>query len=198
MSKTCDSRLMNQSRCDKSMTICTIGHSNRSLEQLIAMLRAHDVQAIADVRSFPSSKRFPHFNREALEQTLPEYGIAYLSFKTLGGRRRPDPDSINTAWRVEGFRAYADFMQTDDFVAHLNQLTGEAQQRLTAIMCAEAVPWRCHRSLIADALLARNWRVLDIFDEKTIKPHQFPDFAHIDGMNVTYPAETLFSESQQE
>ena len=143
-------------------TIFTVGHSTRSAAELLEILRAHGVQAVADVRQIPKSRRLPHFNVEQLAQWLPKAGIAYLPFKQLGGRRRARKDSINLGWRNESFRGYADFMQTPAFAAALDELIASALRAPTATMCAEAVPWRCHRSLISDALLVRGWRVLDI------------------------------------
>jgi uncharacterized protein (DUF488 family) len=168
-------------------TIFTIGHSTRTLEELIAILRAHAVAAIADVRLIPRSRRYPHFNDDHLARELPKHDIAYLPFKSLGGRKRPHKDSINTAWRNDSFRGYADFMQTEDFEAALKDLMGKAHEQPTAIMCAEAVPWRCHRSLISDALIVRGWRVVDIYDEKKASDHELTDFAKVEGERITYP-----------
>jgi uncharacterized protein (DUF488 family) len=158
-------------------TIFTVGHSTRTLAELVALVKAHGVQAIADVRIFPRSRRHPHFNDEVLAIELPRVDIAYLPFKSLGGHRKPRPDSINVGWRNSSFRGYADYMQTLTFAAALDELMHTARERPTAIMCAEAVPWRCHRSLIADALVARRWNVLDIINPKTARPHELPAFA---------------------
>ena len=171
----------------KNQTIFTIGHSTRSLDELIAILKAHGVKAVADVRQFPRSRRYPHFNDDVLVESLPRAGVAYLPFKSLGGRRRALKDSPNTGWRNEAFRGYADFMQTPAFERALEELMEAARQRATAIMCAEAVPWRCHRSLISDALLARGWRVLDIFDAKKVQGHKLPEFARVEATRVIYP-----------
>jgi uncharacterized protein (DUF488 family) len=176
-----------------SPTIYTIGHSTRSFEGFARILQAHGVRAIADVRQFPRSRRFPHFNDESLSAELPKLGIQYIHMKPLGGRRKPLPDSINTAWRNNAFRGYADYMQTPEFQSALHELMQFAQQQPTATMCAEAVPWRCHRNLISDALIAHGWRVLDIYDEKSIKEHALAPFAIINGTTVTYPdKENLF------
>src|SRR5262245_432902 len=174
--------------------ILTVGHSTRTLDEFIALLQSHGVLTIADVRQYPRSRRFPHFNDDALAQSLPAAGIDYVSFRSLGGRRRPAPDSPNRGWRNEAFRGYADFMQTRAFQAALEELINVAQDRRTAIMCAEAVPWRCHRSLIADALAVRGWRVLDIVNAGTPKEHALPDFARVTGHSIVYPApdEDLF------
>ena len=168
-------------------TIYTIGHSTRSWEDFLTLLRAHGVQAIADVRLIPKSRRYPHFADAALARELPRAGIAYLPFKSLGGRRRPLTDSPNAGWRNESFRGYADYMQTDAFRAALDELMTAARKQPTAIMCAEAVPWRCHRSLIADALLVRGWRVLDIISDRKATEHKLTPFAHVEGTSITYP-----------
>lgn len=165
----------------------TVGHSTRTLQEFISLLNAHGIAVLADVRRYPRSRRFPHFNDDALARSLPAAGIAYRSFQSLGGRRQPSRDSINLGWKSESFRAYADFMQTPAFDEALQQLIAEAQRSRTAIMCAEAVPWRCHRQLIADALLARGWHVLDIYDTGDPKPHQLTSFAVVSGHHVTYP-----------
>jgi uncharacterized protein (DUF488 family) len=170
-------------------TIFTIGHSTRSAEEFAAILHAHGIRAIADVRLIPKSRRYPHFNHEELARWLPEAGIAYLPFKHLGGRRRPAKDSVNVGWRNESFRGYADFMQTAPFVDALTELLTAAAERPTATMCAEAVPWRCHRSLISDALLVRGWRVLDVTSATKAAPHKLTRFAKVDGLRVVYPSE---------
>ena len=170
-------------------TIFTVGHSTRSLDELVAILRSFDIRAVADVRLIPKSRRYPHFNDEFLARALPERGIAYLPFRSLGGRRRPRKDSPNLGWRNESFRGYADFMQTSAFESALQELISAASERATTTMCAEAVPWRCHRSLISDALLVRGWRVMDVMNEGKAAPHKLPDFAHVEGTVVTYPGE---------
>jgi uncharacterized protein (DUF488 family) len=170
-------------------TLYTVGHSNRTLEELIAHLKPHAVAAVADVRRFPGSRRLPQFNDGHLTQTQPPAGVRYMPFPGLGGRRKPSPDSFNTGWRNDGFRAYADYMQTPAFEAALEELIAVASERPTAIMCAEAVPWRCHRSLIADAMLVRGWRVLDIMTPTSAKPHKLTPFARVEGTRITYPPE---------
>jgi uncharacterized protein (DUF488 family) len=169
-------------------TVFTIGHSTRPWPEFVEILHAHGVKAIADVRQFPGSRRYPHFNAEAMAGELPKAGIEYLSFRNLGGRRKAREDSGNTGWRNAAFRGYADYMQTAEFIAGIGQLTLTAAERPTAIMCSEAVPWRCHRSLIGDALLARGWDVLDIFDEQHVKPHLLTPFAVVSGEKIVYPA----------
>jgi uncharacterized protein (DUF488 family) len=169
------------------VTIYTIGHSTHPLERFLAILKAHQVEKIVDVRTIPKSRRHPHFTREAMEVSLPSHGIEYLHMPGLGGLRHPRKDSINLAWKNAGFRGYADYMQTGAFEANLHTLIDVASQRRTAIMCAEAVPWRCHRQLIGDALLARGIAVEDILSESSRKPHSFTPFAKVDGERVTYP-----------
>jgi uncharacterized protein (DUF488 family) len=168
-------------------TIHTIGHSTRTLDELVAMLRAYGVGVVADVRRFAGSRRLPHFNAENLVAELPKRGLEYLPYPELGGRRKPNPDSPNTGWRNESFRAYADYIQTPDFLKGLERLMVFAADTPTAMMCAEAVPWRCHRSLIADALLVRGWTVLDIMSESKATPHKMTLFAKVQGMRITYP-----------
>lgn len=169
--------------------IYTIGHSTRPLEALIEILKAHGVQSLADVRRYPGSRRLPWFNAANFAEALPQAGIAYLPFPALGGRRRPASDSPNSGWRSASFRGYADYMQTREFTDALGLLISEARKVPTVIMCAEAVPWRCHRSLIADALLVRGWDVIDLFDARKASPHALTPFAKVDGTDLTYPAE---------
>ncbi len=172
---------------DDRPTLFTVGHSTRSLDELVELLEAHDVEAVADVRAIPKSRRHPHFHHESLAVELPRRGIAYLPFITLGGRRRSAGPSINTGWRHASFQAYADYMQTPEFRAALAELMAEALQRPTATMCSEAVPWRCHRRLISDALLVRGWRVLDIMSPTKASEHKLTPFARVQGLEVTYP-----------
>ena len=173
----------------RNSTLFTVGHSNRSWEEFVTLLTSHEIAAVADVRRFPGSRRLPQFNDANLAQALPKCGIAYLPFPALGGRRKPNPDSINTGWRNDSFRAYADYMQTAEFTTALDELTQAASRRATAVMCAEAVPWRCHRSLIADAMIIRGWRVLDVMSPTSAKPHKLTPFARVDGIRITYPPE---------
>jgi uncharacterized protein (DUF488 family) len=168
-------------------TLFTVGHSTHPLEALVAMLTAHGVKTVADVRRYPKSRKFPQFNDEALAVDLPRAGLRYVSIPALGGRRRPAKDSVNNGWRSEGFRGYADYMLTPEFEAGVEALARVATDAPTAIMCAEAVPWRCHRSLIADAMLVRGWRVLDIMSAKAATPHELTPFARVEGMKIIYP-----------
>jgi uncharacterized protein (DUF488 family) len=168
--------------------VLTIGHSTQALEAFLATLQAHDVTLLADVRAFPRSRRNPQFNTEALPAALSGAGIAYRHFPALGGRRRPLPDSPNAAWRDPGFRGYADYMATPEFAGGIATLLDAARAGRVAIMCAEAAPWRCHRSLIADALLARGADVAHIMGPEPARPHRPPPFARFSGTSVTYPA----------
>lgn len=176
-----------QCRGPNQPRVWTCGHSTRSLDAFLKLLRAHGIQSLVDVRQFPGSRRYPHFNSAALGDALSQHGIRYQHLKGLGGRRKPAADSVNTGWKNVQFRAYADHMQTAEFEAALGDLEAEGRRCPTAIMCAEAVPWRCHRQLIADALVARGWEVLDILDETPARPHTLTPFAVIRAGRVTYP-----------
>jgi len=173
--------------------IWTVGHSNRPMADLIALLTNQSISMLADVRRFPGSKRQPQFAKDSLESSFREAGIGYRHFEALGGRRsRSREDSSNTAWRSESFNAYADPMQSAEVQAALSDLMALAASSPTAILCAEAVPWRCHRQLIADALLAQGWEVRHIFGMRRIQPHRLTEFAKISEGQVTYPGSTLF------
>ena len=168
--------------------IRTIGHGTRAIEDLIALLRAQGVAQLVDVRTIPRSRRNPQFHREALAETLPTAGIAYVHMSRLGGLRKTRADSVNLGWRNAGFRGYADYMETPEFARGLEALIELARQRPTAIMCAETVSWRCHRSLIADALTARGIAVEHILAAGRAEPHVLTAFAVVRGTRVTYPA----------
>jgi uncharacterized protein (DUF488 family) len=174
-------------------TLWTVGHSNRQLGEFLDLLTGEGIEAVADVRRFPGSRRCPHFGGEALEAALRGIGVAYRHYPHLGGRRgkRLDP-SPNTAWRVEAFGAYADYTLSREFGDALDRLLDFAHEKRTAIMCAEALPWRCHRRLIADQFVARNWRVVDILGPGQARRHELPAFAQVENGRVTYPGETLF------
>jgi len=169
------------------LTIFTIGHSTRALDDFVALLRAHAVAQVADVRTVPRSRRYPHFSREALSATLPAAGIGYRHFGELGGLRKPRPDSSNTAWRHEGFRGYADYMETPAFARALDDLVRWSEDAASAVMCAEAVWWQCHRRLIADALVARGLDVRHITTLSSAAPHELTEFARVEGGLVRYP-----------
>lgn len=167
--------------------IYTIGHSTRALDEFIALLQAHGVTQLADIRTIPKSKRHPHFAGVALAESLPAAGIAYRHFAGLGGLRKPAPDSPNSGWRHAGFRGYADYMQTPAFEAALEDLIGWSREGPTAMMCAEAVWWQCHRQLVADALTARGVEVRHITSAKAAPVHTLTSFARVDAGRVRYP-----------
>lgn len=170
--------------------IWTVGHSNRSLEDFLALLASAQIEQVADVRRFPGSRRWPHFSAEALRASLAQRGLAYVHLPALGGRRgAPDADSPNTGWRVASFAAFADYMSSEPFQRGLETLERLASERRTAMMCSEAVPWRCHRRLIADALLVRGWEVLDVLSPSRVEPHALTAFARVEGKVLTYPAD---------
>ncbi|HEV8638743.1 MAG TPA: DUF488 domain-containing protein [Chloroflexota bacterium] len=170
--------------------LLTLGHSTRSAEAFLELLRRHGVRAVADVRLTPYSWRYPHFGREALASLLADHAIAYRHFPDLGGRRRPRPDSPNGGWRSASFRGYADYMATEPFARALDDLLAWAiQHGTTALMCAEAVPWRCHRALIADALLAGGIVAGEAIDLGPARPHRLTPFARIEDGVLTYPAD---------
>jgi uncharacterized protein (DUF488 family) len=171
------------------LTLLTIGHSTHSLDELTYMLKAHNVGRIVDVRSVPRSRHVPHFNRETLASKLRARGIRYVHLKSLGGRRHPDKNSVNTGWRNSSFRGYADYMATPQFRQGLERLLRLARTHRSAIMCAEAVPWRCHRSLIADALLVRRVNVEHILSATKRQEHSLTPFANVDGLEIAYPSE---------
>jgi uncharacterized protein (DUF488 family) len=166
--------------------IWTIGHSTRTLEELIGLLGEHGVKTLVDVRHYPGSRRVPQFNREALEAGLGESGIGYVHLVDLGGRRRARPDSRNTAWRNEAFRGYADYMETPEFDVALGRLMEIAAAGRTAIMCAEGVWWRCHRGLISDALKARGWHVLHIMGMDKAEEHPYTPAARVVEGRLSY------------
>jgi uncharacterized protein (DUF488 family) len=167
--------------------IFTVGHSTHPIDEFVDLLKAHGVEQLVDVRTVPKSRHNPQFGEDQLSQSLPENGIAYQRIAALGGLRHTTKDSVNGAWKNTSFRGYADYMQTDAFEAGLADLLALGDQKPTVIMCAEAVPWRCHRSLVGDALVVRGVEVLDIMTPKSAKPHKLTSFAKVDGIVVTYP-----------
>ena len=172
------------------MRIWTIGHSTRSTDTFISLLKANEIKLLADVRSLPGSKRYPQFNKEKLSDSLGKAGVRYEHFPELGGRRKAKPDSKNRAWRNESFRGYADYMETEEFdngVKRLLDLAAEAGP--AAIMCAEAVWWRCHRSLISDYLKVRGIEVMHILDANKTQPHPYTSAARIVNGKLNYAAE---------
>jgi uncharacterized protein (DUF488 family) len=171
-----------------SGTIWTIGHSTRSIEAFLGLLATHGIEQLVDVRLIPYSRRNPQFNSEALQASLTAAGPRYEPMPALGGRRKPCPDSPNSGWRNASFRGYADYMQTDEFSRALEELMAYGGKKRTAIMCAEAVPWRCHRSLIADALVSAGWDVCHIVSNAKPKPHELTSFAMLAHGRLVYPA----------
>jgi uncharacterized protein (DUF488 family) len=180
------------------MPIYTIGHSTRTIEEFLALLVAHGVQCVVDVRTVPRSRRNPQFNRETLPGALAAAGIDYRHEKDLGGLRHAHKDSTNTGWRNASFRGFADHMQTPEFRAALDRLVEQGSTETVAVMCAEAVPWRCHRSLIADALLARGIVAEHIMSATRRDRHSLIPFAVVNGLTVTYPAVTDSSSGARE
>lgn len=168
------------------MKIWTIGHSTRSLDELLALLGGNGVKRLVDIRSFPGSRRYPHFNRESLSDTLPKAGLDYLWMPELGGRRKARADSRNTLWRNEAFRGYADYMEGEEFRKGLEKLENLARERPTAYMCSEAVWWRCHRGLVSDALKARGWTVLHILAAGKVEEHPFTPPARMTDSGLSY------------
>ncbi len=169
------------------LNLATIGHSTHPIEDFLHIFQAHGIRLLVDVRTIPKSRRNPQFNSETLAASLHAAGIEYRHLPGLGGLRHPRSDSPNTAWRNASFRGYADYMQTPEFAENLARLIDLASKTPTAIMCAEAVPWRCHRSLIADALMARGIPVTEILSATKSHPHSMTPFARFEGQQVTYP-----------
>ena len=163
---------------EQNKIIWTIGHSTRTIEEFISLLHSFNIALLADIRSYPGSKRYPHFNKTSLEASLREAGIQYVHFPGLGGRRKPRPDSTNTAWRHAAFKGYADYMETDEFKQAIEELEQVAQIQPTAYMCSEAVWWRCHRSLVSDYLKIRGWKVIHIMDVEKSQEHPYTSSAH--------------------
>lgn len=172
--------------------VWTIGHSNRTWEEFIAAIDSVPIEIVADVRKFAGSRRNPQFSGDALSSELSTAGIGYRHFPNLGGRRssRLDP-SPNTAWQVAAFQAYADYMLTAEFAAAFEDLVALAQEQRTALMCAEVLPWRCHRRLLADQFVVRGWKVVDIIDARQSREHELPPFARVGDGRLTYPSTAL-------
>lgn len=178
-----------RSENDASPLVLTIGHSTRSIEAFIHLLTVHGARCVVDVRTVPRSRHNPQFDQASLPQSLTQAGLGYVHLPGLGGLRHPQSDSINTGWRNASFRGYADYMQTPAFAQSLDELIALAQVGGVVMMCAEAVPWRCHRSLIADALLVRGIRTEDILSATRRQPHALTSFAQVRGTQVIYPGE---------
>jgi len=173
-------------RSPGSIRLDTLGHSNRSLEEFVSLLRSGGVERAVDIRRHPGSRKWPHFSRESLAESLPRDGIEYRWMPELGGRRAPRPDSPHMAWRSDSFRGYADYLDTEEGATALEALFALAAEKPSAIFCAEAVPWRCHRSLVADALVARGVEVVDLISPSSSREHTLPDFARIKDGRVVY------------
>ena len=174
---------------NERLTIFTIGHSTHPIDEFISLLEEYGIEQLVDVRTVPKSRHVPHFNSETLAGALSKQGIAYVHLKALGGLRHAKKDSVNTGWRNASFRGYADHMSTQEFAQGIERLIELARRKHTVIMCAEAVPWRCHRSLIGDALLVRGIAAEDIMSATSIRQHKLTEFAKIDGQLITYPAD---------
>lgn len=169
-------------------TVYTVGHSTHGIDEFVELLRAHRIERLVDIRTVPRSRHNPQFNHGTLGKYLHNRRIAYRHLKELGGLRHAQADSPNTGWHNSSFRGFADYMQTPEFAAALVELIDLAKQKLTVIMCAEAVPWRCHRSLIGDALIVRGIDVLDIYSRTNVKAHAITSMAKVQGIQITYPA----------
>lgn len=170
--------------------IYTIGHSTHPIDEFISILQAFKIVLVVDVRTIPKSRHYPQFNEMELKDALQQAKINYLRLEELGGLRHTTKTSVNTAWKNSSFRGFADYMQRQEFKQSIDKLIALAADQPTVIMCAEAVPWRCHRSLIGDALLIRNIEVMDILGEKASKPHRLTPWAKVDGEEITYPGDS--------
>jgi uncharacterized protein (DUF488 family) len=173
-------------RSPGSIRLATLGHSNRPLEGFVSLLRSGGVERAFDIRRHPGSRKWPHFSRESLAESLPRDGIEYRWMPELGGRRAPRLDSPHVAWRSDSFRGYADYLDTDEGATALEALLTLAAEKSSAIFCAEAVPWRCHRSLVADALMARGVEVVDLISPSSSREHTLPEFARVEDGRVVY------------
>ena len=169
------------------LTIFTIGHSTRTIDELVELLKTNEVTLLLDVRTVPRSRHNPQFNKEIFPNTLKTHGIKYIHMPDIGGLRHPKRDSTNLAWQNSSFRGYADYMQTQEFTDNLLKILVLARENCLALMCAEALPWRCHRSLISDALVVRRVKVQHIISPSSCLNHQLNDMAHVEGYQITYP-----------
>lgn len=181
-------------KTSETKTIYTIGHSTRNWPEFLELLQSFEIQLLADIRTFPGSRRFPHFNQENLKKLLPQNGIAYQHLPGLGGRRKMKKDSQNNRWNNPSFRGYADYMETEDFETAVSELEKLAAEQITVYMCSEAVWWRCHRSMVSDYLKARGWEVLHIMAKDTVQPHKYTAPARLEDGKVFYSDKDLFSE----
>ena len=174
----------------ESRVVFTIGHSTRTLEEFVEILKAYRVNLLVDVRTVPRSRHNPQFNKEPLPASLKQDGIRYIHMPEIGGLRHPKRDSINLAWKNSGFRGYADYMQTQEFTDNLLKIVALARENCLALMCAEALPWKCHRNLLSDALVVRHLKVEHIISKDSTINHQLTEFAHVEGTKITYPLYT--------
>jgi uncharacterized protein (DUF488 family) len=175
---------------EENKTIWTIGHSTRPFEEFVAMLHSFNIELVADIRSFPGSRKFPQYNKETLAVTLPQNNIQYIHLKSLGGRRKEKPDSKNTAWRNAAFRGYADYMETASFKEGIAELEKIALKQRTAYMCSEAVWWRCHRSMVSDYLKLNGWNVMHIMGIGKEETHPYTSPARIINGELSYESES--------
>jgi uncharacterized protein (DUF488 family) len=171
-------------------TVLTIGHSTRTLDEFVQLLEVYGITLLADVRTVPRSRHNPQFNKETLPETLKHYGVRYIHMPEIGGLRRPRHESVNTAWKNCGFRGYADYMQTQEFTDSLLKIVALARENRLVLMCAEALPWRCHRNLISDALTVRHIRVEHIISTDSVITHELNSLAKVEGTKITYPLYT--------
>jgi uncharacterized protein (DUF488 family) len=172
----------------RKKTIYTVGHSNRTTREFMKILKSFNIKTLVDIRHYPGSRHCPQFGKARLKKNLLYNNINYVHLEALGGRRRPNKDlEINAGWRSPQFRGYADYMQTKDFSKALIELILLAKSSRVAIMCSEAVPWRCHRSMVADALIVRGFDVLDLYTEKVCRLHKMTGFAQVEGKKISYP-----------
>ncbi len=167
--------------------VLTIGHSTRTLEEFVQLLEAYGITLLVDVRTVPRSRHNPQFNKETLPNNLKHYGVRYIHMPEIGGLRHPKHQSVNTAWKNSGFRGYADYMQTHEFIDSLLKIVALARENRLALMCAEALPWRCHRNLLSDALVVRNIKVEHIISKDSVFNHELNSLAQVEGTKITYP-----------
>ena len=172
---------------ESELSVFTIGHSTRTMDEFLELLKTYCVALVVDVRTVPRSRHNPQFNKETLPNTLKPEGIKYIHMPDIGGLRRPKHDSINLAWKNSGFRGYADYMQTQEFTDNLLKIIALARENRLALMCAEALPWRCHRSLISDALVVRHVKVEHVISATSCLNHKLNEMAHVEGTQITYP-----------
>lgn len=179
-------------------SLFTVGHSTREIGEFIELLLAHKIKQLVDIRTIPKSRHNPQYGQDELQKSLTSHDITYHYLKSLGGLRSAAKKSVNDAWRNKSFRNYADYMQTDEFKQGIDELIELSHDGITAIMCAEAVPWRCHRSLVGDALLVRGVAVCEIIGSGNVRPHTLTSFAVVNGENITYPESAIKNEAQDE